>query len=335
MTWVRPSVQHAAHHRGRVCGRQFKPGAKPGLIIVGSFARQLDAQVPVGSLICKWLDKARDLDREVGCCARISVIRSAIARKRSRGRASKSARRFVVLMSARGRHVDAALAPKEYDHEQSNDDGLVHLPGRQGRGDGSGARRDGQGGQRRTGSRDLLLPPRPRKRLLVLRPDGRRGVDARPRPERGDAGGHVSVRTAGRGAAADDHHHPRRRPRPRPLMPQYLLSVFQEEGAEPASPEQAQMIMARVAAVQEEMKAAGAWVFFGALTDASSATVVRAADGEVSMTDGPYAEAKEQIGGFTVIEAADLDEALEWARKGSEACLWPVEVRPFLSSPAG
>jgi hypothetical protein len=116
-------------------------------------------------------------------------------------------------------------------------------------------------------------------------------------------------------------------------MPQYLLSVFQEEGAEPPSPERAEMIMARVAAVQQEMKAAGAWVFFGALTDASSATVVRAADGEVSMTDGPYAEAKEQIGGFTVIEAADLDEALEWARKGSEACMWPVEVRPFLGAP--
>jgi hypothetical protein len=93
------------------------------------------------------------------------------------------------------------------------------------------------------------------------------------------------------------------------------------------------MIMARVAAVQEELKAAGKWVFFGTLTDASSATVVRAADGEVSMTDGPYAEAKEQIAGFTVIEAADLDEALEWARKGSEACMWPVEVRPFLGAP--
>jgi len=116
-------------------------------------------------------------------------------------------------------------------------------------------------------------------------------------------------------------------------MPQYLLSVFQEEGTEPPAPEQAETIMARVAAVQEEMKAAGAWVFFGALTDASSATVVRAAGGEVSMTDGPYAEAKEQIGGFTVIEAADLDEALEWARKGSEACMWPVEVRPFLGAP--
>jgi hypothetical protein len=116
-------------------------------------------------------------------------------------------------------------------------------------------------------------------------------------------------------------------------MPQYLLSVFQEEGAEPPSPEQAQLMMTRVAAVQEEMKAAGVWIFFGALTDASSATVVRAADGELSMTDGPYAEAKEQIGGFTVIEAADLDEALEWARKGSEACTWPVEVRAFLEAP--
>jgi hypothetical protein len=116
-------------------------------------------------------------------------------------------------------------------------------------------------------------------------------------------------------------------------MPHYLLSVFQEEGAEPPSPEQAEMIRARVAAVQEEMKAAGVWVFFGALTDASSATVVRATGGEVSMTDGPYAEAKEQIAGFTVIDVADLDEALAWARKGSEACMWPVEVRPFLGTP--
>jgi hypothetical protein len=116
-------------------------------------------------------------------------------------------------------------------------------------------------------------------------------------------------------------------------MPRYLLSVYQEEGAEPPTPEHAETIMARVAAHQEELKAAGAWVFFGALTDPTSATVVRSADGEVSMTDGPYAEAKEQIGGFTVIEAADLDEALEWARKGSEACMWPVEVRPFLGAP--
>jgi hypothetical protein len=116
-------------------------------------------------------------------------------------------------------------------------------------------------------------------------------------------------------------------------MPQYLLSVFQEEGAEPPSREHAEMIMARVAAVQDEMKAAGVWVFFAALTDAASATVVYAAGGDVSMTDGPYPEAKEQIAGFTVIEAADLDEALDWARKGSEACMWPVEVRPVLEAP--
>lgn len=116
-------------------------------------------------------------------------------------------------------------------------------------------------------------------------------------------------------------------------MPQYLLSVFQEDDAPPPSPEHVQRAMAGVAAHQEELKAAGVWVFFGALTDASSATVVDAADGDVSMTDGPYAEAKEQIAGFTVIEVADLDEALEWARKGSEACMWPVEVRPFLGAP--
>jgi hypothetical protein len=118
-------------------------------------------------------------------------------------------------------------------------------------------------------------------------------------------------------------------------MPQCLLSVFQVEGAEPPSPEQAEQMMAQVGAVQEEMQAAGVWVFFGALTDASSATVVRAAGGDVSMTDGPFAEAKEQIGGFTVIEVADLDEALEWARKGAEACGWAVEVRPFLGPPPG
>lgn len=113
-------------------------------------------------------------------------------------------------------------------------------------------------------------------------------------------------------------------------MPLYLLSVFQEDGAEPPSPEQARIIMERVGAHQQELKDAGAWVFFGSLTEASSATVVRAGEGRVSMTDGPYAESKEQIGGFTVIAAADLDEALEWARKGAEACMWPVEVRPFM-----
>ena len=117
-------------------------------------------------------------------------------------------------------------------------------------------------------------------------------------------------------------------------MANYLLSVFQDEVRSPMpARDKIPDVMARVAAHQDEMKAAGVWVFFGALTAADSATVVQATDGELSMTDGPYAEAKEQIGGFTVIEAADLDEALEWARKGSEACGWPIEVRPFTGGP--
>ena len=110
-----------------------------------------------------------------------------------------------------------------------------------------------------------------------------------------------------------------------------MLSMWQDRDPTPPPPDLIEKMMSQVSAVQAEMKAAGAWVFFGALTAADSATVVRAPDGKVSMTDGPYAEAKEQIGGFTVIEAADLDEALEWARKGSEACMGgAVEVRPFL-----
>jgi hypothetical protein len=74
---------------------------------------------------------------------------------------------------------------------------------------------------------------------------------------------------------------------------------------------------------------AGAWVFGGGLHPAASATVLRPNAGEVSMTDGPYAETKEQMGGFWVVEAADLDAALEWGRKGAAACEGPVEVRPF------
>ena len=77
------------------------------------------------------------------------------------------------------------------------------------------------------------------------------------------------------------------------------------------------------------MQAEGAWVFAGGLHEASTATVVRVQDGEVITTDGPFAETKEQLGGFWVIKAADLDAALAWAAKASEACMAPVEVRPF------
>jgi hypothetical protein len=114
-------------------------------------------------------------------------------------------------------------------------------------------------------------------------------------------------------------------------MSQYLMSVWHDEEYEvDFSSDEAQRLFAQVGAFNDELNAAGAWVFGGGLQPASSATVLRAATGgDVSMTDGPYAESKEQMGGFWVIEAADLDAALEWARKAATACEGPVELRPF------
>ena len=113
-------------------------------------------------------------------------------------------------------------------------------------------------------------------------------------------------------------------------MTQYLLSVWHEDNyTVDFSGDEIQRIVGQVDEFNAEVQAAGAWVFAGGLHPATSATVVNAKDGEVSMTDGPFAESKEQMGGFWVIEAADLDAALEWARKGSAACEGPVEVRPF------
>jgi hypothetical protein len=115
-------------------------------------------------------------------------------------------------------------------------------------------------------------------------------------------------------------------------MPQYLISVWHDDEYDlDFTTEDAQRIGPKVGAVNEEMTAAGTWVFGGGLVPASSATVLQANGDTVSMTDGPYAETKEQMGGFWVIEAADLDEALEWGRKCAVACEGPVEVRPFQS----
>ena len=113
-------------------------------------------------------------------------------------------------------------------------------------------------------------------------------------------------------------------------MTQYLLSVWHDDTYEVdfSSPD-AQRLVAQVDAFNADLQASGAWVFAGGLHPPSSATVVRAINDDVSMTDGPYAESKEQMGGFWVIEAADLDAALDWARRGSAACEGPVEVRPF------
>src|SRR5262245_54261954 len=111
-------------------------------------------------------------------------------------------------------------------------------------------------------------------------------------------------------------------------MKQYLLSVYQPDG-DPPPPAGLEPIMRDLGALQEEMKAAGVWVFTGGLHPPSTATVVRVRDGETLITDGPYAEGKEHLGGFTVIRAADLDAALEWGRRLAEATTLPIEVRPF------
>ena len=113
-------------------------------------------------------------------------------------------------------------------------------------------------------------------------------------------------------------------------MTQYLLSVWHDDTFEmDFAGDEAKRLFAQVDKFNEELQSSGAWVFAGGLHPASSATVVRSTHGDVSMTDGPYAESKEQMGGFWVVEAPDLDAALELARKGAAACEGPVEVRPF------
>jgi hypothetical protein len=112
-------------------------------------------------------------------------------------------------------------------------------------------------------------------------------------------------------------------------MRQYLLAVHMIEG-EPAPPEeQMQQVYQAVDGFNAELQSAGAWVFAGGLHPPETATVVRSQNGQVVTTDGPFAETKEQLGGFWVIQAPDLDAALAWAARGSEACRAPVEVRPF------
>jgi hypothetical protein len=112
-------------------------------------------------------------------------------------------------------------------------------------------------------------------------------------------------------------------------MPQYLMSVWHDDeyDVDFTTPE-AQRLAPQVGAFNAELERAGAWVFGAGLQPASTATVVRSGT-TVSMTDGPYAETKEQMGGFWVIEAADLDAALEWARGAAAACEGPVELRPM------
>jgi hypothetical protein len=116
-------------------------------------------------------------------------------------------------------------------------------------------------------------------------------------------------------------------------MTPYLLSVHSVEGAPLPSADEMQQMFADVDVFNDELRSTGARVFAGGLHPADRATAVRVSAGDVLVTDGPFAETKEQLGGFWVVEAADLDAALALAAKGAVACKGPVEVRAFDATP--
>ncbi|MBS2028509.1 MAG: hypothetical protein JST54_11435 [Deltaproteobacteria bacterium] len=113
-------------------------------------------------------------------------------------------------------------------------------------------------------------------------------------------------------------------------MKRYLLSIYQPDGPPPPSVD-LEKIMREVGTVNAEMKKAGVWVFSDGLHQPETATVLRLKDGDVTMTDGPYVEGKEHLGGLSIIQALDLDAALVWAKKLTRAIGLPIEVRPFQS----
>lgn len=117
-------------------------------------------------------------------------------------------------------------------------------------------------------------------------------------------------------------------------MTQYLIAVVGEPDYGTLQPEEMQQIMTDVDAVVAEARSAGVFVFGGGLHGPEATTVVDARSGAPVVTDGPYAETKEQMGGFSIIDVPDLDAALAWAGRLSAACRCPQEVRPFMDEPA-
>ena len=109
----------------------------------------------------------------------------------------------------------------------------------------------------------------------------------------------------------------------------YLMSVELDQSDGGHTDAEIEASVARVGPLNDEMKSQGVWVFAGGLLPYDSATVVRVQNGTTTMTDGPFAETKEQLAGFWVIEVDDLDAALAWAERCAEACEAPIEVRPF------
>jgi len=116
-------------------------------------------------------------------------------------------------------------------------------------------------------------------------------------------------------------------------MKQYLLSVCYPAGSSQPAPAVLTKIMNDVKALRGEMQSAGVWVFSGGLHASDSATVLRHQNGDIVLTDGPFIESKEQIGGITIVRVPDLDAALMWARKLAHATTTPIEVRPFMEHP--
>ena len=111
-------------------------------------------------------------------------------------------------------------------------------------------------------------------------------------------------------------------------MTQYLVAIHHPDDYDPSLEDEA--THRDIGALNDEMRAAGVSIFAGGLQPARSAKSVRLKpDGKVLITDGPYIETKEHIGGFWILEAASLDEAMAWGRKAAIACRAPVEVRPF------
>jgi hypothetical protein len=117
-------------------------------------------------------------------------------------------------------------------------------------------------------------------------------------------------------------------------MKLYLISIYQPDGA-PPPPEKLSRVMAELDVIRRELESSGSWVFAGGLHPPSTATLLRASGDDVLVTDGPFVEGKEHLGGFTIIRAPDLDVALEWGRRYARATTLPIEVRPFQGEVAG
>ncbi len=112
-------------------------------------------------------------------------------------------------------------------------------------------------------------------------------------------------------------------------MAEYMLSVHHVEGEEMPSGAEMEQMFADVGAFNNKLRESGSWVFAGGLMPRETSTTVDNTGEAAVVTDGPFAETKEWLGGFWIIDAPDLDAALRWATEGSRACGGPVEVRPF------